>query len=113
MATFTYEPSFGPTSQRAPRILSVRFGDGYEQRGADGINTDLKKWTLTFRHRTITEIDNIESFFVTNNSAVTPFDWTAPRAGASSKYLCRSWTRTIDAPQVDSMTAVFEEVPNP
>lgn len=113
MATFTYVPSFSPTSQRQPRVLAVQFGDGYEQRGTDGIHADLQRWSLTFTHQTIADADAIEAFFVTNEAAIVPFDWTAPRAGAASKYLCRSWSRRLDGPQTDTITATFEEVADP
>lgn len=113
MAVFTSAPSFLPTSTRRPRILSTKFGDGYEQRGADGINPDLQSWSLLFDHLPVADANTIEGFFVTNNSAVVPFDWTPPRAGAALKFLCRNWTRTMTSPNTDRITATFEQVPEP
>lgn len=113
MATFTIVPSFSPVSQRKPRVLAVKFGDGYEQRGLDGIHADLHTWQLTFNPIPVADADTIEAFFTTNQTATIPFVWTAPRAGASSKFLCRSWSRTVAGPQHDQITATFEEVADP
>lgn len=110
MAVFTTVPSFGVQSRRKPRVLSARFGDGYEQRGGDGINYDPQIWELTFDDRLNTVIDAVETFFVTNNSAVVPFDWTPPRAGAAGWYICRTWGRRINAFQTDTLVATFEQV---
>lgn len=113
MATFTAVPSFSPVSTRKPRILTAKFGDGYEQRGADGINANLQNWQLTFQHMPFAEAAAIETFFTTNQSWIVPFDWTPPRGGTASKYLCRSWTRTMASPNTDTITATFEEVADP
>lgn len=110
---FTIAPSWSPVSQRKPRILAIKFGDGYEQRAADGLHNDLQSWQLTFAPIPVADAETIEAFFVDNATAVTPFTWTAPRASTSSKFLCRSWTRTIVSPLTDSITATFEEVGDP
>lgn len=112
-ATFSFTPSFSPSSARQPRVLMCKFGDGYEQRGFDGIHADLRKWSLTFQHCPVSEADAIEAFFTTNQTAVRPFSWTPPRAGTASKFLCRSWTRTVQSPVTDTITATFEEVAEP
>lgn len=109
MATFTIAPSYAPTCRRKPRVLSTKFGDGYEQRGLDGIHPDLRIWDLRFQYLPTADADTVEAFFVTNNAAVTPFDWTPPR-GAASKFICRNWSRTRDGVIADTITATFEEV---
>lgn len=113
MATFTYTPSYAPTCDRRPRVLSTRFGDGYEQRGADGINSDLQSWKVTFADRTTTEADAIELFFTANNTSVSNFTWTPPNAGAAKRFICRQWTRTTTYFDGHTITATFDEVPEP
>lgn len=108
MPTFTYQPSFSPTSTRKPRILSAKFGDGYEQRSADGLHPDLQSWQLSFNNLATTSVDTIEAFFVTAGG-VSTFTWTPPRSSTSSQFLCREWKRTPVAPNLDSITATFEE----
>lgn len=47
MKTFHWkvDPDMGVDSE--PQVSVVRFGDGYEQRRASGINNDLKKYSVT------------------------------------------------------------------
>lgn len=113
MAVFAISPAWNPVSTRKPRTLAIKFGDGYEQRAADGLNPDLQSWQLTFDPIPVADADTIEAFFETNATAVTPFTWTPPRAAASSLFLCRTWTRKIVSPTTDSITATFEEVADP
>lgn len=94
--------------ERAPRIRSVKFGDGYEQRGQDGINANPQKWTLSFSGRSTAEGVAIEAFLLAQGG-VTSFTWTPP-GGISSNWLCKSWTRTRTSYASDNLTAVFEEV---
>ena len=43
----------GVSEQPEPRVLSARFGDGYEMRVVDGINNLPRQWGLTFNNRTL------------------------------------------------------------
>jgi phage-related protein len=45
-----------------PRVLVASFGDGYEQRIADGINNLDETYTLTFATRLKADIDDIVAF---------------------------------------------------
>lgn len=109
MATFTWTPEFGAQKSRKPRVKSIRFGDGYEQRVADGLNTNPEFWSLQFANRTKAEADAIEAFLVEQN-AVLSFDWTPPDASTSLKFICRDWTRTIQKANLYTIVAVFEQV---
>jgi phage-related protein len=109
MAVFTFAPSYGAQLEEAPRVRSVRFGDGYEQRQADGINVRPQVWSLTFANRTPTEIDSIVTFLRTEGG-VTYFTWTPPRQVTALKFICRKWQRQIVAGGIDTLTAVFEQV---
>lgn len=77
MATFTWTPSIASSVALQPRIRSVRFGDGYEQRAADGINPLLAKWTVTFENRSEAEANQIMAFLAARGG-VESFDWLAP-----------------------------------
>ena len=52
MATFTFEPSYGIRVSKEPKVLSVKFGDGYEQRAQFGINQIPRMWDLSFNGKT-------------------------------------------------------------
>lgn len=111
MPTFSYAPSFPPRVSHAPRILAMKFGDGYEQRAGDGINTDPERWDLIFENEPPADADAIESFLKTQAGRL-PFDWTSP-SGLAAKFLCKTWQRAKVGPQVYTITAAFEQTFDP
>ncbi|MDX2074707.1 MAG: phage tail protein [Alphaproteobacteria bacterium] len=108
MATFTWTPSHPATADEMPKVKVAKFGDGYEQRQADGINNNLLKWSLNFTNRTLTEAAQIITF-LRARAGVEAFDWTDPD-GNAGKYVCRSWSRSLPYGNVRSITATFEQV---
>lgn len=109
MPTFTWTVSYGASADRQPRTKTAKFGDGYEQRAVDGINTNPEKWNLNFTNRDYAEIDAIEAFLNTAAGA-TSFTWTPPRSVTAGNYICRSWQRQVVVGGVDSLSCTFEEV---
>lgn len=109
MTVFTYVPDYPPTATRKPRVKSIQFGDGYEQRSPDGINTLPEIWDVQFNNRESTEIDDIEAFLSALNG-VDYFQWTPPRSATQANYICRQWQRTAVKGNLDSLTATFEQV---
>lgn len=71
------------TQSNKPRIRRFSFGDGYEQRIADGINTLGQMFDVRFTNRTKTEMDLLIDFFETKNS-VTPFAYSPPNFASST-----------------------------
>ena len=67
----------------APAVLTSRFGDGYEQRIPDGINTVRETISLTFSARPKAEIDDIKVFLDTTQS-VTKFSLIVPDSNVTS-----------------------------
>ena len=60
-----------------PRVLTAKFGDGYEQRAVDGINNLNETYTLTFKTRPKADIDDIVAF-LNSKQNVTKFTLTLP-----------------------------------
>lgn len=112
MSVFTWTPDFKAGKNSKPTVSQIKFGDGYEARVAHGINTDPKIWTVKFSAREVSEIDAIEAFLEARGGTEA-FDWTPPRAGSASKFVCREWDRSIDSASFDTLTAKFEEVFEP
>lgn len=108
MATFTWHPAPGAKRTVKPRILAARFGDGYEQRVGDGINTRLSIWELSFPGLSRADADDVDAFLVARNG-VESFDWVDP-AGVSGKYLCREWESTELGAGRININATFEQV---
>jgi phage-related protein len=108
MATFSYTASIGASVSYSPKVRTTQFGDGYELRLAYGLNTRAEVWDLTFNGKSTSDADDIDDFLKARNS-VEAFDWTSP-SGTVGKFVCRSWSRTIDEPNVETLTARFEQV---
>lgn len=111
MATFTYTPDFGAQAAYKPRVRVTAFGDGYEQRVADGINVRAQSWNLQFNNRTNTETANILTFLEARNG-VEAFDWTPPN-GSAIKVVCREWTKTVSRNNLNNVSATFQQVFEP
>lgn len=111
MATFTYTPDFGAAFEVKPNVRVSKFGDGYEQRQASGINTQPKNWSLRFSLRSDSEANAIETFLAAQ-AGVQSFDWTDIN-GVAGKYVCRAWNRVKDRTNLNTITATFEQVYEP
>lgn len=59
------------------RIAKANFGDGYEQRQLDGLNTDRQKWQLNFQNITDAKLARIIGFLRTVGP-ITAFIWAPP-----------------------------------
>lgn len=55
-------PDKGLSNTVAPRVLTATFGDGYQQRLPDGINTAPKSFKLSFANRPKAEIQAIVTY---------------------------------------------------
>jgi phage-related protein len=69
-------PDKGLSRKASPRIRVAKFGDGYEQRIVDGINSIEESYTVNFNNRTKEVIDDIVGYFETLGS--DSFDFTIP-----------------------------------
>lgn len=108
MPTFTYQPDNAAQVSVKPRVLTAKFGDGYEQRLGDGINIRPREWRLTFNTRTNAEMSPIVAFLEGQNG-VASFDWTPP-SGAAGKWVCEDWQQTVVRYGINDLSATFREV---
>lgn len=109
MTTFTFTPEFGPRATYKPRVRNISFGDGYQQRQAEGLNSRQQSWDLTFAYRSQTEADQILAFLTARN-AVEAFDWTPPYESTAIKVVCREWSKSVERSNLNTITARFEQV---
>jgi len=112
MAVFTWIPDRGFKTTTKPRVLSAKFGDGYEQRLADGINHLVNSWNLTFKSRSVTDAEDIDTF-LTARGGVESFDFTPPGASTSVKVTCSQWDISYPASIGRDITATFVQVFEP
>lgn len=97
MAVFAWAESSSSALEEAPRVTSLRYGDGYEESAPDGLNPMKQAWSLQFRKVSREAGDEIVGFFRARMSAVgglENFDWTPLWETAPIKVIARNWTRT-------------------
>ena len=109
MARFTWTPSYGTRKTVQPRVTATKFGDGYEQRTANGINTMPRKYDLIFENKPNDVADALEAF-LTARGGLESFDWMPPRETQHGRFVCRGWDVTPTSPRTRSITCSFEEV---
>ena len=74
------------------RVNGGVFGDGYEQRQTDGLNSDLLEYDLTFENVQQDEGDAIEEFLIAR-AALEAFFWTPPRKDQIKVVCTEPYTR--------------------
>lgn len=108
MSEFTYIPDFGASKSLKPRVTSISFGDGYEQRATFGINNNPQIWSLSFANRSDTEAQDIDDF-LTARKGVESFTWT-PYNESEGRYICKEWSKSIDDFNRNTIQATFIQV---
>lgn len=112
MATFTWTPDFGARADYKPRVRVTSFGDGYEQRQAEGINAQPQVWTLQWQNRDDDETASIKSFLA-SRAGVEAFDWTPPNEATAIRVVCREWQVATVRFNLNNTSATFTQVFEP
>ena len=91
-------PDRGFSQSNETVIFKTEFGDGYEQRVANGINNNKQKFEMAFVNRPKDEIDDIVDFFAGKKGA-TASDFTFANSNESGneetvKVVIEKWTQT-------------------
>ena len=96
-----------------PKVHLATFGDGYEQRLADGINSVKEEFSVSFKTRTKEEIDNIVAY-LGSLKGTTKFNFTIPDSNNSGerviKVVCDSFDISYDYGDFYSASAKFRRV---
>lgn len=108
---FIWKPSYNSGTDNEPRVRTIRFGDGYEQRSGDGINNILLKCQCTFDLRDEKETLAI-IHFLTERAGIESFIFSAPKPfGFNKKFKCSSFNEKYLFYDNHTIIANFEEVP--
>ena len=115
MATFpSITPTYGVQKLSSPTVRAARFGDGYEQRLAQGLpaNKRLISLNLTF-NVTTTDADTIDTFLDARFDDQANFDYTPPHHSSALKFTCTARSRTAILNNRVTMNLTFEQVAEP
>jgi phage-related protein len=104
---FTWYPNEGASEDIKPSVNVTKFGDGYEQRVAVGINTEVITWTLTFTGNSSYMLP-IRTFLRARN-AIESFQWTNP-LNELGIYVCRDYALTKLSAGIIEMSVKFDRV---
>ena len=104
----------GFTRSNTPVIHSITYGDGFEQRIANGINNLKQEFSINFATRLKADIDDIADFLELKGG-VTPFDYTYADSNESGgektvKVVCDSWDQTWEYAEYYSLSCTFRRV---
>lgn len=94
--------------QAKSNARSISFGDGYEQRGANGINTVKETVTIRCGNRPVAEIRNMDALLRSLNG-VESFNFYGAD-GFARRYICREWSITENNGVFASLSATFIQV---
>ena len=112
----TIRPDRSMRRSSKPKVHVATFGDGYEQRLADGINSITQEFRVSFNKRPKEEIDDIVGYF-DSLTGVTAFNFTIPDSNASGtpketilKVVCEDFSTSYDYGDFYSCKAKFRRV---
>lgn len=108
------QPDKGFGRQTTMRVHVAQFGDGYEQRLTDGINTKQQTLSVSFSTRPKAEIDDLVAFFESLNG-VSKFRFDLEDSNESSSTesifcVCDTWSQSWAYDNFYSLTATFRRV---
>jgi phage-related protein len=107
---FFWDASYNTSIDSEPKVLSIQFGDGYEQRMADGLNHDLVKFSLSFERRNKQESVAI-AHFLSARQGYKAFYYRAPEPyGVLKKFVSASWSSQINFDNNYTINAEFKEI---
>lgn len=105
--TFTWNINADWRGEEAPKVLSIKFGDTYEQRIGNGINTQPNKFAVTLTYD-FTTAKAIRTFLRTH-AGVVSFYWTNPYQ-EQGLYIARDWTFNREETGLYRIETTLEQV---
>ena len=95
------------------RVLNANFGDGYEQRVLDGINTKQETFSVSFNNRTKDEINLIAAYL--DKKASENFTLTVPSLSGTEtlRVVCDAYNITYIYEDYHNLTGTFRRVYEP
>ena len=108
---FIWEASYNMQTSHAPRVKSIVFGDGYEQKFKDGINNNLLQLSLNFESRNTKEATAILHFLESRNGSEAFFFRPPSPYNTLRKFTCAEFSSTVIFKNNINISATFKQVP--
>lgn len=86
--TFIWHPNYDAKLIQEPNVNVTKFGDGYQLRVPNGINTSPETWSVEFTRSSASFPDVLA--FVQARNGVESFYWTTP-LNQQKVFVCRKW----------------------
>lgn len=96
----------GASRSTSRRVLSAKFGDGYEQRVLDGINNIEETYNISFNNRLKAEINTIADFL----DAQPPASFSFYIGEDTVKVVCDTYSISYGHDDVYSLSAQLRRV---
>lgn len=108
--TFTppYPPALNSTNTPEFKVLKASFGDGYEQRVPDGINSVRDVRSYKWEYLSPSEGDAIETFIKGQKGAM-PFYFVPPGSIVPQKFICENFSRERVSNGSSNITVTFRQ----
>jgi len=104
-----YTPSISSRKGQNTRVLVAEFGDGYNQRVADGINSISASFSNIWRG--IPTVDGqVIIDFLEDKLGAESFTWTDPTTLDTISVTCTEWNRSPVSQQYETISAEFKRV---
>ncbi len=103
----------GLARSSAHRVLTASFGDGYEQRVRDGINTKVDSFSLTLNNRTAEDINRVAAFFDVQAGKNFDFTVTDHSGDTTIKVVCDGYNIIYLHDNFHSLNCNFRRVYEP
>ena len=113
---FWWKPSYNAAAQFSPNLNIMQFGNGYQQRFQDGINSLLINFSLTFENRSEKETISILHFLKEMKGAKgfiynLPTILSKSNSNLSTRFICLSWKTSFASYGNYNTEASFIETP--
>ena len=104
--TFDFCVKVGSSGTTTFRTRKAQFGDGYEQRVGDGLNTSVASWTVNSTNVK----DKIQPLkdFLERHQGYKSFYWTPP-LGVPGLFYCETYSVSGEGNQVFTISATLQQ----
>jgi phage-related protein len=112
---FWWKASYNAKINNKPRVKINQFGNGYQQRITDGLNTSLIEFTLNFENRSEKETVSILHFLQQMNGKQSfiynlPTIYSKSNLNLNTMFICPEWSANFISYNNYSIDALFLEV---